>query len=123
NHSAQLNDRGAEMERRWRALLHAGRIKSLEVVLYEDFPLDYVVVIDDLAVIPGVYVPNDDSTHGNDFLHPHVVINTGTISEIYVAKYRAWFDTWFTYWGARGGPIGQCGSMTPRSDPGEPLTR
>jgi hypothetical protein len=97
----KLNDFVNDAVAGWKALVKSRKFRSLEIGLYTDLPQNYVIIFDSAALIHGLYIPNDNSPHGNDFAEPCIVLNNGTASERLIAKYQEWFDSLFAYWHAR----------------------
>jgi len=94
----KLNAKVSYMIEAWRELESSGKIGVLRIKRTDDIPSNYVIIIDDKALVTGLYVPDDKSPYGHEFFEPVVFVNkTQPMGEL-IRKYVAWFDRIFEYY-------------------------
>lgn len=94
----ELNRHVQLLLRRWQALVHAGKIGTLEVAYYKQFPGDFVMLFDDEVMVNGLFSSPDGTPAGAEFFEPVVVINTGVETGKWIYKHIKCFDIAFLYW-------------------------
>ena len=96
--SNQLNQKCIEMTDAWIELKDSGRINKLQVIRYDSYPTEYIIIIDNKYLIVGKYVPNDSSKHGSDYHEPVLYSNQETASKTLIDKNIKWYDNIFKYY-------------------------
>lgn len=96
--SKELNELCAKMEKKWKEITG---IKNLQVVRYNRYPTEYLVIFDDRYLIIGRYSPNDKSEHGSNYFDPIVFSGKELSSKRYIDETIVWYDSIFNYYSNR----------------------
>lgn len=102
-HYDDVNRHVVSLIGRWESLVHTGRIGTLEIAYYTQFPTEFIMLFDDAVMINGLFYAPGDTPSGAEFLEPAVIINTGIESSKWIAKNIRRFDSAFNYWRSRNG--------------------
>jgi hypothetical protein len=93
---ARNNALVAQSVAQWRALVKDGRIRTLDVRLYDSLPSHYCMIFDRDVLLVGTFVYRewDDATN-HDFGEPFVTHRNTANQAILIENYISWFDSAF----------------------------
>jgi|GEM_PF-3073880 len=95
-HSKKLNELCLDMEESWKELKDKGGIRNLDLIRYNRYPSEYVIIFDDYYLIHGRYTPSL-SKHGSEYYEPTIFENQELASKRLIDEQIQWFDKTFNF--------------------------